>query len=225
MSLSELVAAERRGPSAAREDASAPPAAEEGDTPPLGYALAQLHGVYVLSQNRDGLVVVDMHAAHERITYEKLKADYHGGSVVAQRLLVPVAFDVTPREADLAEAHAAALEAFGLVVERSGPRSLVVRQVPSLLSNADVEGLARDLLAEIAEFGSGDAVRARAEELLAGMACHASLRANRAMTVPEMNALLREMETTPNGGQCNHGRPTFLVQSVAEFDRLFLRGR
>ena len=225
MSLSELVAAERRGPSAAREDASAPPAGEEGDTPPLGYALAQLHGVYVLSQNRDGLVVVDMHAAHERITYEKLKADYHAGSVVAQRLLVPVAFDVTPREADLAETHAAALEAFGLVVERSGPRSLVLRQVPSLLSNADVEGLARDLLAEIAEFGSGDAVRARSEELLAGMACHASLRANRAMTVPEMNALLREMETTPNGGQCNHGRPTFLVQSVAEFDRLFLRGR
>ena len=225
MSLSELVAAERRGPSAAREDASAPPAAEAGDTPPLGYALAQLHGVYVLSQNRDGLVVVDMHAAHERITYEKLKADYHAGSVVAQRLLVPVAFDVTPREADLAETHAAALEALGLVVERSGPRSLVVRQVPSLLSSADVEGLARDLLAEIAEFGSGDAVRARSEELLAGMACHASLRANRAMTAPEMNALLREMETTPNGGQCNHGRPTFLIQSVAEFDRLFLRGR
>ena len=225
MSLSELVAAERRGPSAAREDASVPPAAEAGDTPPLGYALAQLHGVYVLSQNREGLVVVDMHAAHERITYEKLKADYHAGSVVAQRLLVPVAFDVTPREADLAETHAAALEAFGLVVERRGPRSLVVRQVPSLLSNADIEGLARDLLAEIAEFGSGDAVRARSEELLAGMACHASLRANRAMTAPEMNALLREMETTPNGGQCNHGRPTFLVQSVAEFDRLFLRGR
>ena len=198
---------------------------EEGDAPPLGYALAQLHGAYVLSQNREGLVVVDMHAAHERITYEKLKADYQAGAMVGQRLLVPVSFDVTPREADLAEAHADALETLGLVVERRGPRSLVVRQVPSLLANADAESLARDLLAELAEFGSSDAIRARSEELLASMACHGSVRANRAMTVPEMNALLREMETTPNGGQCNHGRPTFLVQSLAAFDRLFLRGR
>ena len=225
MSLAELIAGERRdgGP---RTSVEAPaPAVEEGDTPPLGYALAQLHGAYVLSQNREGLVVVDMHAAHERITYEKLKADYEAGAMVAQRLLVPVSFDVTPREADLAETHADALETLGLVVERQGPRSLVVRQVPSLLANADAESLARDLLSEFAEFGSSDAIRARSEELLASMACHGSVRANRAMTVPEMNALLREMETTPNGGQCNHGRPTFLVQSLAEFDRLFLRGR
>ncbi len=225
MSLAELIAAER-GDGARPRDGGAPaPAVEEGDTPPLGYALAQLHGAYVLSQNREGLVVVDMHAAHERITYEKLKADYQAGAMVAQRLLVPVSFDVTPREADLAETHADALETLGLVVERRGPRSLVVRQVPSLLANADAESLARDLLSEFAEFGSSDAIRARSEELLASMACHGSVRANRAMTVPEMNALLREMETTPNGGQCNHGRPTFLVQSVAEFDRLFLRGR
>ena len=225
MSLAELMAAERRnGPPQGNVEAS-PPAVEEGDTPPLGYALAQLHGAYVLSQNREGLVVVDMHAAHERITYEKMKADYQAGAMVAQRLLVPVSFDVTPREADLAETHADALETLGLVVERRGPRSLVVRQVPSLLANADAESLARDLLSEFAEFGSSDAIRARSEELLASMACHGSVRANRAMTVPEMNALLREMETTPNGGQCNHGRPTFLVQSLAEFDRLFLRGR
>ena len=225
MSLAELIAGERGdGAQGSRMEAPAP-AAEEGDTPPLGYALAQLHGAYVLSQNREGLVVVDMHAAHERITYEKLKADYQAGAMVAQRLLVPVSFDVTPREADLAETHADALETLGLVVERQGPRSLVVRQVPSLLANADAESLARDLLSEFAEFGSSDAIRARSEELLASMACHGSVRANRAMTVPEMNALLREMETTPNGGQCNHGRPTFLVQSLAEFDRLFLRGR
>ncbi|MDE0349875.1 MAG: DNA mismatch repair endonuclease MutL, partial [Gammaproteobacteria bacterium] len=225
MSLAELIAAERRdGPPRSGQE---PPVSEveEGDTPPLGYALGQLHGAYVLSQNREGLVVVDMHAAHERITYEKLKADYRAGAMVAQRLLVPVSFDATPREADLAEAHADALEALGLVVERRGPRSLVVRQVPSLLANADAEGLARDILGELAEFGSSDAIRARSEELLASMACHGSVRANRAMTVPEMNALLREMETTPNGGQCNHGRPTFLVQGLAEFDRLFLRGR
>ena len=225
MSLSELIAAER-GDGRPRSGQERPVSeVEEGDTPPLGYALAQLHGAYVLSQNREGLVVVDMHAAHERITYEKLKADYRAGAMAGQRLLVPVSFDVTPREADLAEAHADALETLGLVVERRGPRSLVVRQVPSLLANADAEGLARDLLSEFAEFGSSDAIRARSEELLAGMACHGSVRANRAMTVPEMNALLREMETTPNGGQCNHGRPTFLVQSLAEFDRLFLRGR
>ena len=225
MSLAELIAAERRDGSPRRGVDTPAPEVEEGDAPPLGYALAQLHGAYVLSQNREGLVVVDMHAAHERITYEKLKADHQAGAMVGQRLLVPVSFDVTPREADLAEAHADALETLGLVVERRGPRSLVVRQVPSLLANADAESLARDLLAELAEFGSSDAIRARSEELLASMACHGSVRANRAMTVPEMNALLREMETTPNGGQCNHGRPTFLVQSLAEFDRLFLRGR
>ena len=197
---------------------------EDGDAP-LGYALAQLHGVYVLSQNREGLVVVDMHAAHERITYEKLKADYEAGALIGQRLLVPVAFDVTPREAELAEAHAAALAAFGLVVERSGPQSLVVRQTPHLLADSDIEALARDLLAEIAEFGASDAIRARSQEVLASMACHRSLRANRALTVPEMNALLREMEATPNAGQCNHGRPTYLTQSLVEFDRLFLRGQ
>ncbi|MYE12490.1 MAG: DNA mismatch repair endonuclease MutL [Gammaproteobacteria bacterium] len=225
MSLAELIAAERRDGAPQRDQQPPASEVEEGDAPPLGYALAQLHGAYVLSQNREGLVVVDMHAAHERITYEKLKADYQAGAMVAQRLLVPVSFDVTPREADLAEANGDALETLGLVVERRGPRSLVVRQLPSLLANADAEGLARDLLAEFAEFGSSDAIRARSEELLASMACHGSVRANRAMTVPEMNALLREMETTPNGGQCNHGRPTFLVQSLAEFDRLFMRGR
>lgn len=225
MSLAALIAAERRDGSPRRGVDMPAPAVEEGDAPPLGYALAQLHGAYVLSQNREGLVVVDMHAAHERITYEKLKADYQAGTMVGQRLLVPVSFDVTPREADVAEAHADALETLGFVVERRGPRSLVVRQLPSLLASADAEGLARDLLAELAEFGTSDAIRARSEELLASMACHGSVRANRAMTVPEMNALLREMETTPNGGQCNHGRPTFLVQSLAEFDRLFLRGR
>ena len=197
----------------------------QDDDAPLGYALAQLHGAYVLSQNRDGLVVVDMHAAHERITYEKLKADYEAGALVGQRLLVPVAFDVTPREAELAETHADGLAAFGLVVERTGPKSLVVRQTPRLLADTDIEALARDLLAEIAEFGGSDAIRARSHEVLASMACHRSIRANRTLSVPEMNALLREMETTPNAGQCNHGRPTYLTQSLAEFDRLFLRGQ
>ena len=194
------------------------------DDAPLGHALAQLHGVYVLSQNRDGLVVVDMHAAHERITYEKLKADYAAGTLVAQRLLVPVAFDVSPREADLAEAHGEAFAAFGLGVERVGPHSLIVREAPRLLADGDVEALVRDLLGEIGEFGDSDAIRARSEAVLASMACHGSVRANRRLSVPEMNALLREMETTPNAGQCNHGRPTYLMQSLSAFDRLFKRG-
>ena len=220
MSLAQLVSN-----FAGREPLAQDQALPQDADAPLGYALAQLHGVYVLSQNRDGLVVVDMHAAHERITYERLKADYEAGALVGQRLLVPVAFDVTPREAELADAHAEALAAFGLELERSGPQSLVVRQAPHLLADVDIETLARDLLAELAEFGGSDAIRARSHEVLASMACHRSIRANQALTVAEMNGLLREMENTPNANQCNHGRPTYLTQSLAEFDRLFLRGQ
>jgi DNA mismatch repair protein MutL len=196
-----------------------------GEIPPLGYALAQLHGVYILSQNADGLVVVDMHAAHERITYEKLKADHAAQALARQRLLVPVACDVTPIEAELAEDQREALADFGLIVERSGVNSIVIREVPALLADSDVEDMVRDLLGELAEVGASDAIRARAEELLANMACHASVRANRRLSIPEMNALLREMEITPNAGQCNHGRPTFMVQSLSELDQLFLRGQ
>ena len=219
MSLSALIA---DAPAAAVLDAATE---EQGDIPPLGYALAQLHGVYILSQNEDGLVVVDMHAAHERITYEKLKADYGGGKLTAQRLLVPVALDVTPREADIVETHADELASLGLGIDRTGPRSCVVREMPSLLADRDVAALVRDLLDEIAEFGTSEAIQTQAEKLLSSMACHGSARANRRLSVPEMNALLREMETTPNGGQCNHGRPTYYVQSMRQLDHLFLRGR
>ena len=219
MSLSALIS---EAPAAAVLDASTE---EQGDIPPLGYALAQLHGVYILSQNEDGLVVVDMHAAHERITYEKLKADYGGGKLTAQRLLVPVALDVTPREADVVETHAEELASLGLGIDRTGPRSCVVREMPSLLADRDVAALVRDLLDEIAEFGTSDAIQTQAEKLLSSMACHGSARANRRLSVPEMNALLREMETTPNAGQCNHGRPTYYVQSMRQLDHLFLRGR
>ena len=219
MSLSSLVA---DVPVPAVHDA---PATDDHDVPPLGYALAQLHGVYILSQNEQGLVVIDMHAAHERITYEKLKADYGGGKLTAQRLLVPIPIDVTPREADLAEAHAAELARLGLAIDRSGPRSCVIREVPSLLADGDTAALVRDLLDEIAEFGTSDAIQEKADELLASMACHGSARANRQLSIPEMNAILREMETTPNAGQCNHGRPTYFVQSMQQLDHLFLRGR
>ena len=198
---------------------------EGGGVPPMGYAVAQLHGIYVLAQNDQGLVIVDMHAAHERITYERMKAQLLDGAVQRQRLLVPVAIDVAASEADYIEDRGEDLLALGLQIERSGPGSLVVREVPALLGAVDVEQLVRDLLADMAEFGSSTLVRDHQERLLAGAACHASIRANRQLSLPEMNALLRDMETTENAGQCNHGRPTFVVQPLADLDQLFLRGQ
>ena len=195
------------------------------DVPPLGYAVAQLHGVYILAENDQGLVIVDMHAAHERITYERLKAEALDGQVHRQRLLVPVAVDVSAAEADLVEAGGAELERLGVVLERTGPSSIAAREVPALLVDADIEQLVRDLLADLVEFGTTDIIRERQERLLAGAACHASVRANRRLSIPEMNALLRDMESTENAGQCNHGRPTFVVQPMADLDRLFLRGQ
>ena len=200
----------------------APPTAA---VPPLGHAIAQLHGVYLLAQNAQGLVMVDMHAAHERITYERMKAQLLAGSVRRQALLLPVALDVSPAEADLVEAHGAKLAALGVVVERSGPASVTVREVPALLAGADIAALARDMIDELAEFGTTDLVRERQERLLAGAACHASVRANRHLTLPEMDAVLRDMEATENAGQCNHGRPTFVALSMATLDGLFLRGQ
>jgi len=193
--------------------------------PPLGHALAQVHGVYVLAQNADGLVIVDMHAAHERITYERMKAQLLAGSVRRQRLLVPVALDVSGAEADFVETRGADLQALGVVIERSGPSSVVVREAPALLGGADIEALARDLIADLVEFGTTDLVRERQERLLAGAACHASARAGRRLTLPEMDALLRDMEGTENAGQCNHGRPTFVALPMAALDGLFLRGQ
>ena len=204
------------------ETRDAPPAPA---VPPLGHALAQLHGVYVLAQNADGLVIVDMHAAHERITYERMKAQLLAGSVRRQRLLVPVALDVSGAEADFVETRGAELQALGVVIERSGPSSVAVREVPALLGAVDVEALARDLIADLVEFGATDLVRERQERLLAGTACHASARAGRRLTLPEMDALLRDMEATENAGQCNHGRPTFVALPMAALDSLFLRGQ
>lgn len=194
-------------------------------TPPLGYAVAQIHGIYVLAENAQGLVIVDMHAAHERITYERLKAQLLGNAVDRQRLLVPLALDVSTTEADLIEARCGELEELGMVMERNGPASVVVREVPALLFDTDIEQLARDVLADFAAFGDSDVLIERQERLLAGTACHASIRANRRLSLPEMNALLRDMERTENAGQCNHGRPTFVVQPLDALDRLFLRGQ
>ena len=199
--------------------------AEPGEVPPLGFAIAQLGGIYILAENRDGLVVVDMHAAHERITYERLKRSFDDRTLVRQPLLVPVTVAVAENEADLVEQASQELEALGLSVDRTGPGTIVVREVPALLKDSNVESLLRDLLSDIGEAGHSSRFDDASDEFLATMACHHSVRAHRRLSLAEMNALLREMETTERADQCNHGRPTWTAISLAELDRLFLRGQ
>jgi DNA mismatch repair protein MutL len=193
--------------------------------PPLGYAIGQFNGVYVLAQAPDGLIVVDMHAAHERIGYERLKAGWDQGRVTQQPLLVPIVVSVSTGEADLAEAHRSLLESIGVSVDRQGPERLVVRGIPSILSGADPERLLRDVLADLAAGGSSERIRAEINQVLSTMACHGAVRANRRLTLPEMDALLRAMERTERADQCNHGRPTWIKLTQDALDRLFLRGR
>ena len=207
------------------EAADGPLEPDTGAVPPLGYALAQLHGVYILAQNRDGLVLVDMHAAHERITYERFKQTYRQGGILRQPLLVPVTVAVSLREADLAEHLSPRLLQLGLEVSRIGRESLAIREMPALLQGADAERLLRDLLSDLAEHGESRRLDREIDEVLATMACHGSVRANRKLTQDEMNALLREMERTERADQCNHGRPTWVRLAMADLDRLFLRGR
>ncbi len=196
-----------------------------GDVPPLGFALAQLAGIYVLAENAQGLVLVDMHAAHERITYEKLKNARACDGIHSQPLLVPLTLAVSEREAAVAQEHAEHLAALGFEIARGGPQSVIVRRYPGILDGADVGGLVRDVLGDLATHGNSRRLEETQNEILSTMACHGSIRANRRLTLPEMNALLREMEATERSGQCNHGRPTWVQMSVAELDRMFLRGR
>jgi DNA mismatch repair protein MutL len=198
---------------------------EDTEVPPLGFAIAQLAGIYILAENSDGLVVVDMHAAHERILYEKLKTAFDSREMVRQPLLVPVTLAVSDSEANLVEQSEGHFKRLGLVVERSGPSSIVIRELPALLNQSDAEALVRDVLADLQSSGLSSRVEDSLHDFLATMACHNSVRANRILTHPEMNALLREMESTDRADQCNHGRPTWTTITMTELDRLFLCGR
>ncbi|GLQ52293.1 DNA mismatch repair endonuclease MutL [Dyella flava] len=201
------------------------PPANDGEAPPLGYAIAQLKTIYILAENAHGLVLVDMHAAHERITYEKLKSGRACSNLRSQILLVPLSVAVSAKEAAAAEEHGDALAEWGLELSRSGPSAIVVRRIPALLEGADVAELTRSVLGELAQHGSSRQLQELENELLSTMACHGSVRAGRRLSVPEMNALLREMEATERSGQCNHGRPTWVQMGMTELDKLFLRGR
>jgi DNA mismatch repair protein MutL len=213
-------------PEALQVNATQPmPSANDDDVPPLGYAIAQLKTIYILAENAHGLVLVDMHAAHERITYEKLKSGRACSNLRSQMLLVPLSVAVSAKEAAAAEEHGEALADWGLELSRSGPSAVVVRRIPALLEGADVAELTRSVLGELAQHGSSRQLQEVENELLSTMACHGSVRAGRRLTTTEMNALLREMEATERSGQCNHGRPTWVQINMSELDKLFLRGR
>lgn len=198
---------------------------ENEEIPPLGFAIAQLKGIYILAENAQGMVLVDMHAAHERITLEKMRLAWDAEGLASQPLLVPESFAVSSREADVAEENMDTFARLGIRLERAGPESLLIRAVPLLLKQPQVEPLVRDVLSDILELGSSKRIELQINEILGNMACHNAVRANRKLTIPEMNALLREMEVTERSGQCNHGRPTWTQMSLAELDKLFLRGR
>jgi DNA mismatch repair protein MutL len=217
------------GNAAVEPAAAAPAGVEQAEdhthAPPLGFALAQLKGIYILAENAGGLVLVDMHAAHERITYEHLKRSYGEQGIRSQPLLVPMLLAVSQAEADEAEERCDWFSTLGFEIDRQGPEQLLIRQVPALLSDVDIAVLVRDVLADLRSHGGSRRIEEALNGLLSTMACHGSVRANRQLTPAEMNALLRDMERTERSGQCNHGRPTWVQLDSRELDALFMRGR
>jgi DNA mismatch repair protein MutL len=198
---------------------------KEDDVPPLGYALAQLMGVYVLAQNTEGLIIVDMHAAHERITYERLKQQHDQDGVRSQPLLIPERISVSVKDIALLEENQDLFESLGLRLDISGPESLLLREAPALLHTENLSELVRQVLDDCYTAGSSNKIHEALNELLSTMACHGSVRANRQLAIPEMNALLRDMEATERSGQCNHGRPTWVQIDMSDLDKLFDRGK
>jgi len=198
---------------------------ENDEIPPLGFAIAQLKGIYILAENNDGMIVVDMHAAHERIVYERMKQNAAQADVISQPLLMPISFNVSRTEADLVEENESLFTHLGFSLERLGPEQLRLRAIPALLKHADSEQLMRDVLADLVEHGSSQRIEEFHNEMLGTMACHASVRANRLLSIDEMNALLRDIEQTERSGQCNHGRPTWKQLSLDQLDKMFLRGQ
>ncbi|MEQ1560978.1 MAG: DNA mismatch repair protein MutL, partial [Methyloglobulus sp.] len=193
--------------------------------PPLGYAIAHLHNIYILAETRTGIILVDAHAAHERIIYEKLKQQAQQGNVPSQPLLLPIKINISPAEADLAEQAADLFIELGFDINRSSPETIVVRSVPALMNNTDMETLIRDVLADLAQHGLSQRMQDHGKHILGTIACHSAVRAHRRLTIDEMNALLRDMERTENSGVCNHGRPTWVELSTNSLDKFFLRGQ
>jgi DNA mismatch repair protein MutL len=192
---------------------------------PLGQAIAHLHNIYILSETPNGVILVDAHAAHERVTYERLKQQHQNGAVPSQPLLLPIKIKVSAAEADLAEQEHEFFNELGFEINRSGPETIVLRSIPVLLGNTDMEALIRDVLADMTEHGMSQRIQEKSNEILATVACHGSVRAHRRLTIDEMNALLRDMEQTERIGQCNHGRPTWIELSTNDLDKFFLRGQ
>jgi len=201
------------------------PAENEEGAPPLGFAVGQVHGIYILAQNEQGMIVVDMHAAHERVTYERMKTAYETSNIITMPLLVPLSIMVSEKEARIAEDNKEVFSQFGFEIDRMGEETVIVRQIPSMLKDSNIESLVRDVLSDLISYGTSDRIQESKNEIMATISCHGSVRANRQLTIPEMNALLRDIERTERSGQCNHGRPTWVQMSLQALDKLFMRGQ